>query len=201
MAAGEDLAINLWDLGSGKRIKKMAGHTASVYSLAFSEESSMLVSGGADWTVRCWDVGAAGGPQSKAKENGVLTNGNGNAASTNGDAPSAKEEESIETCVFTCVAYRTVLTGCGGQLGPASDIPDEADADRQRAVHTAEPVSRRRPVPHSGAAMTVEHAYPYYCCTYHTLAEDTTAPALLYTRLTPTDYARSVLGLVQVRPL
>ncbi|KAI0734470.1 TFIID and SAGA subunit [Fomitopsis betulina] len=93
--AGEDLAINLWDLGSGKRIKKMAGHTASVYSLAFSEESSMLVSGGADWTVRCWDVGSAGGPQSKAKENGVLTNGN--TASVNGDAPSAKEEESIET--------------------------------------------------------------------------------------------------------
>lgn len=93
--AGEDLAINLWDLGSGKRIKKMTGHTASVYSLAFSEESAMLVSGGADWTVRCWDVGAAGGPQSKApKENGVLANG---------DAPPAKEEESIETCVFILV--------------------------------------------------------------------------------------------------
>ena len=59
---GEDLSINLWDLGSGRRIKKMTGHTASVYSLAFSEESSMLVSGGADWTVRCWDVRNAGGP-------------------------------------------------------------------------------------------------------------------------------------------
>ena len=43
--AGEDLAINLWDLGSGKRIKKMTGHTASVYSLAFSEESAMLARG------------------------------------------------------------------------------------------------------------------------------------------------------------
>lgn len=65
----------------------------------------MLVSGGADWTVRCWDVGSAGGPQSKAKENGVLTNGN--TASVNGDAPSAKEEESIETCV--CFHLRGVL--------------------------------------------------------------------------------------------
>lgn len=46
--SGEDLAINLWDLGSGKRIKKMTGHTASIYSLAFSAESSLLVSGGAD---------------------------------------------------------------------------------------------------------------------------------------------------------
>jgi transcription initiation factor TFIID subunit 5 len=39
----------------------MTGHTASVYSLAFSAESTLLVSGGADWTVRCWDVKGAGG--------------------------------------------------------------------------------------------------------------------------------------------
>ncbi|KZT72808.1 TFIID and SAGA subunit [Daedalea quercina L-15889] len=109
--AGEDLAINLWDLGSGKRIKKMTGHTASVYSLAFSEESSMLVSGGADWTARCWDVAASGGPQSKAKENGVLTNGN-TANVVNGDAPSSKEDESIETSdlLATFPTKRTPVT-------------------------------------------------------------------------------------------
>jgi transcription initiation factor TFIID subunit 5 len=69
---GEDLAINLWDLGSGKRIKKMMGHTASIYSLAFSAESSLLVSGGADCTVRCWDVKNAGGA-AKRRPNGVLS--------------------------------------------------------------------------------------------------------------------------------
>lgn len=69
--SGEDLAINLWDLGSGKRIKKMAGHTAAIYSLAFSAESSLLVSGGADWTVRCWDVKGSGGARgNKPRENG-----------------------------------------------------------------------------------------------------------------------------------
>jgi hypothetical protein len=72
---GEDLAINLWDLGSGRRIKKMTGHTASIYSLAISEESSLLVSGGADWTVRCWDVKGAGGPAVKPRENGSMGNG------------------------------------------------------------------------------------------------------------------------------
>jgi len=72
---GEDLAINLWDLGSGRRIKKMTGHTASIYSLAFSEESSLLVSGGADWTVRCWDVKGAGGSVAKPRENGSMGNG------------------------------------------------------------------------------------------------------------------------------
>jgi transcription initiation factor TFIID subunit 5 len=83
---GEDLAINLWDIGSGKRIKKMTGHTSSVYSLAFSAESSLLVSGGADWTVRCWDVKGLGGLRAKPQKNGNTLNG-----SRQGD------DESIET--------------------------------------------------------------------------------------------------------
>jgi transcription initiation factor TFIID subunit 5 len=58
---GEDLAVKLWDLGSGNCIKTMTGHTGLVHSLAFSAESSVLVTGGADWTVRCWDVKGAGG--------------------------------------------------------------------------------------------------------------------------------------------
>ncbi len=90
---GEDLAIRLWDLGSGRCIKKMLGHTASVYSLAFSAESSLLVSGSADWTVRCWDVKAPGGLPPKTRENGTMVNG------TSEDHPPEKDEnvESIET--------------------------------------------------------------------------------------------------------
>jgi transcription initiation factor TFIID subunit 5 len=57
----EDLSINLWDLSSGKRIKKMTGHTAAIHSLTFSAESNVLVSGGGDWTVRVWDVRHPGG--------------------------------------------------------------------------------------------------------------------------------------------
>ncbi|KAG6814093.1 hypothetical protein H0H92_003140 [Tricholoma furcatifolium] len=74
---GEDMAINIWDIGSGKRIKKMTGHSASIYSLAFSAESSLLVSSGADCTVRCWDVKSAGGLKTKPRENGAtgITNG------------------------------------------------------------------------------------------------------------------------------
>jgi transcription initiation factor TFIID subunit 5 len=82
------LAINIWDLGSGRRIKKMTGHTASIYTLAFSAESSMLVSGGADWTVRCWDVKSAGGYHGKQKENGYSL--------PNGQSEN-EQEESFET--------------------------------------------------------------------------------------------------------
>lgn len=96
---GEDLAINLWDLGSGKRIKKMTGHTASIYSLAFSAESSLLVSGGADWTVRCWDVKGAGGSRSKPRENGSTYNLTGLAGNKLTPNRGSVEEESIETYV------------------------------------------------------------------------------------------------------
>ena len=79
--SGEDLAINLWDLGSGRRIKKMTGHTASIYSLAFTAESTLLASGGADWTVRCWDVKSAGGLPVKPRENGVTSYGSSSLSS------------------------------------------------------------------------------------------------------------------------
>ena len=90
---GEDLAINLWDLGSGRRVKKMTGHMATIYSLDFSAESSLLVSGGADWTVRCWDVNSPGaGSDTSTRENGVV---NGILANTT--AKERPEEENIES--------------------------------------------------------------------------------------------------------
>lgn len=94
---GEDLAINLWDLGTGKRVKKMTGHTATIYSLAFSQETSVLVSGGADWTVRCWDVKSAGGLATKTNaEDASLVDANGFAkkpVTSGAEAPTEKEED------------------------------------------------------------------------------------------------------------
>ena len=72
----------------------MIGHNASIYSLAFSGESSLLVSGGADWTVRCWDVKSAGGTRdSKPKENGIFS------TQENG-IMDYSEDEATETYVF-----------------------------------------------------------------------------------------------------
>ncbi|PKI85594.1 Transcription initiation factor TFIID subunit 5 [Malassezia vespertilionis] len=53
-------SISLWDLASGRRIKKMWGHTSTIHEMDFSADSAVLVSGAADETVRCWDVRAAG---------------------------------------------------------------------------------------------------------------------------------------------
>lgn len=76
----------------------MTGHTASIYSLAFSAESSLLVSGGADWTVRCWDVKGSGGSRGKPRENGNITYTP--IGSTNSEVGADRgygEEENLET--------------------------------------------------------------------------------------------------------
>ncbi|KAI9755570.1 MAG: hypothetical protein M4579_004218 [Chaenotheca gracillima] len=58
LASADDAgSIILWDLASGRRIKRMRGHgKGGIWSLSWSVESSVLVSGGADGTVRVWDV-------------------------------------------------------------------------------------------------------------------------------------------------
>ena len=49
--------IILWDLARGRLVKRMRGHgRGGIWSLDWSVESSVLVSGGADGTVRVWDV-------------------------------------------------------------------------------------------------------------------------------------------------
>lgn len=55
-SADESGAIFLWDLKDGSRLKRMRGHgKGGIYSLSWSAESTVLVSGGADGTVRVWD--------------------------------------------------------------------------------------------------------------------------------------------------
>jgi transcription initiation factor TFIID subunit 5 len=54
----------------------MTGHRGPIQSLSFSAESSVLVSGGLDCTVRCWDVKSAGGEKTRNGMNGdVARNG------------------------------------------------------------------------------------------------------------------------------
>lgn len=81
----------------------MTGHSSSIYSLAFSAESTLLVSGGSDWTVRCWDVKAAGGLPSKVNNGDDFdgfalgnnrTNGHGHLSLL---GPFDVEDDSIET--------------------------------------------------------------------------------------------------------
>jgi transcription initiation factor TFIID subunit 5 len=55
-SAGVDKVIRLWDMGTGRIIKTMSGHTNSIHSLEFSRNGSLLASGAEDDSVRLWDV-------------------------------------------------------------------------------------------------------------------------------------------------
>lgn len=92
----------------------MTGHSSSIYSLAFSAESSLLVSGGADWTVRCWDVKGVGGARpAKSQNNGTVTiNGNRNYS----------DDENADTYVTSF--FFSVYTSQFLQSGPSGNVPD-----------------------------------------------------------------------------
>jgi len=47
--------VFLWDVASGRVIRKFRGHTSRVNSGKFNEDCSVLVSGSYDKTVRIWD--------------------------------------------------------------------------------------------------------------------------------------------------
>ncbi|CAO1619192.1 unnamed protein product [Sympodiomycopsis kandeliae] len=49
-------SISIWDLGSGKRIKKMKGHKDLITSMDFSNDGGMLFSTSKDCTLRSWDL-------------------------------------------------------------------------------------------------------------------------------------------------
>jgi transcription initiation factor TFIID subunit 5 len=105
LASADDQGyILIWDLAPGRLIKRMRGHgKGGIWSLTWSAESTVLVSGGADGTVRVWDVA---GPAQEAPTAqgrvvaeggaGIKVDGGGNPAaasttqaSTSASAPGA----------------------------------------------------------------------------------------------------------------
>ena len=48
--------ITLWDPASGQCLGALVGHSAVVWSLAFSPDGTRLVSGSRDLTVKLWDT-------------------------------------------------------------------------------------------------------------------------------------------------
>ncbi len=54
LSKGGDDVIRLFDLDSGKEIRRLEGHTAAIMTLTFSTDGRYLLSGACDATVRLW---------------------------------------------------------------------------------------------------------------------------------------------------
>mgnify|MGYP001162516514 CR=1 FL=1 len=55
-SCGGDKAVLIWDVTSGRVLRHFNGHTQRVNAVAYNlNESSVLISGSYDTTVRCWD--------------------------------------------------------------------------------------------------------------------------------------------------
>jgi sugar lactone lactonase YvrE len=53
-------SIQLWDVQSGMKTHTLTGHTLPISSIAFSPDSSLLLSGARDGTIRLWDLKTGG---------------------------------------------------------------------------------------------------------------------------------------------
>ena len=96
LATADDVGtIILWELATGKLKKRMRGHSrGGIWSISFSVESTVLVSGGADATVRVWDVAPGNDAMGQGRiigEGGVGQKIDGNAAAGAGVKKKGKE--------------------------------------------------------------------------------------------------------------
>lgn len=105
-SADDQGSIFLWDLAPGRLFKRMRGHgKGGIWSLSWSAESTVLVSGGADGTVRVWDVAGPAQDSTVVAEGGAgkqidmqsATASSSQAASTS--APGSSKKKGKEAVV------------------------------------------------------------------------------------------------------
>jgi serine/threonine protein kinase/tetratricopeptide (TPR) repeat protein len=56
LAGGDDNGLRLYEVETGKEVRRFTGHTHWVYVVALSSDGRRALSGGADRTLRWWDV-------------------------------------------------------------------------------------------------------------------------------------------------
>jgi len=57
-SGGGDKTVRLWDVGSGRELRTLSGHTAAVTSVAFAPKEALLASSDESAAIRIWDAGS-----------------------------------------------------------------------------------------------------------------------------------------------
>jgi WD40 repeat protein/mono/diheme cytochrome c family protein len=57
LSGGEDQTVRLWDVASGRELRRLTGHAQEVLAVAFSADGQRGASGGKDRTLRLWELG------------------------------------------------------------------------------------------------------------------------------------------------
>lgn len=129
LASADDRGeLIIWDLASGRLVKRMRGHgRGGVWSLAWSVESTVLVSGGADGTVRVWDVQ----PASTATDGKVIGEGGAgqkvDAAAATANAASSTAGTTGAGAANSTQTSGTVNVAPGGQQKKSKDVVVSAE--------------------------------------------------------------------------
>lgn len=63
ICAGDDGIIRMWDVKTGREVRRFEGHAGAIWTVAFTPDGARIVSSGADGYVRVWETGSgATGP-------------------------------------------------------------------------------------------------------------------------------------------
>ena len=56
VATGSDHDVSFWDVATGQRLEAIPGHSAQIYSMAWSRATNLLASASSDGSVKTWDM-------------------------------------------------------------------------------------------------------------------------------------------------